>query len=109
MQHTALGIVLVATLEVVLRINCHIACGYLDVLVVRLLSASYEDCHLNTNVSNANKTNKGLQACNPLEMSIVLFTGPCPYATSVSAPVTESMMKPRTVTQKHQEIYRLRN
>ncbi len=35
MQHTTLGIVLVASLKVVLRVHSHITCGHLDVLVVR--------------------------------------------------------------------------
>ena len=39
MQHAAVGVVLVAALEVVLRVHGHIACGHLDVLVVRDVDA----------------------------------------------------------------------
>ena len=35
MQHTCLGVVLVTSLEVVLRVNSHIAGWYIDILVVR--------------------------------------------------------------------------
>ena len=35
MQHTTLRIVLITTFEVVLGVDSHIACGHIDILVVR--------------------------------------------------------------------------
>ena len=40
MQHTAFGIVLVAALKVVLRIDSHIACRHVDIFIVRNIDTS---------------------------------------------------------------------
>ncbi len=40
MQHASLGVVLVATLEVVARVHCHVARRYVDILIVRDIDAS---------------------------------------------------------------------
>ena len=39
MQHTAVGVVLVAALEVVFRVHGHIARGHIDILIVRDVDA----------------------------------------------------------------------